>query len=92
MSKAHFERFTNYSVNARIRTLKSMKRLFLFLSLIFCLSYSAFAQQRPLLTEDVDTTPEGSFELAAGVDFLQNAKFPLSGLRGDQTRVGDIRV
>jgi hypothetical protein len=70
MSKAHFERFTNYSVNARIRTLKSMKRLFLFLSLIFCLSYSAFAQQRPLLTEDVDTTPEGSFELAAGVDFL----------------------
>jgi hypothetical protein len=26
------------------------------------------------------------------VDFLQNAKFPLSGLRGDQTRVGDIRV
>ncbi len=69
-----------------------MKRLFLFLSLIFCLSYSAFAQQRPLLTEDVDTTPEGSFELAAGVDFLQNAKFPLSGLRGDQTRVGDIRV
>jgi hypothetical protein len=69
-----------------------MKRLFLFLSLILCLSFPAFAQQRPLLTEDVDTTPEGSFEIAAGVDFLQNAKFPLSGLRGDQTRLGDVRV
>ncbi|MEJ7862164.1 MAG: hypothetical protein WKF90_11095 [Pyrinomonadaceae bacterium] len=69
-----------------------MKRLFLFLSLIFCLSFPAFAQQRPLLTEDVDITPEGSFEIGVGVDFLQNAKFPLSGLRGDQTRVGDVRV
>ncbi len=69
-----------------------MKRLFLFLSVIFCLSFSVLAQQRPLLTEDVDTTPEGSFEVAAGVEFLQNAKFPLSGLRGDQTRVGEVRV
>ncbi len=69
-----------------------MKRLFLFLNLIFCLSFPAFAQQRPLLTEDVDITPEGSFEIGVGVDFLQNAKFPLSGLRGDQTRVGDVRV
>jgi hypothetical protein len=66
----------------------------LFTSLIFILAMSAFvfAQQRPLITDDVDTIPEGSFEIAAGVDFLQNAKFPLSGLRGDLTRVGDVRV
>ena len=69
-----------------------MKRLFVCLILTFCLNLAAFAQQRPLLTEDVDTTPEGAIEIAAGIDFLQNAKFPLSGLRGDQTRVGDIRV
>jgi len=69
-----------------------MKRLFVCLNLIFCLSVFAVAQQRPLLTDDVDTTPEGSIEIAAGVDFEQNAKFPLSGLRGDLTRVGDIRV
>jgi hypothetical protein len=56
------------------------------------LSVFAFAQQRPLLTDDVDTTPVGAFEIAAGVDFEQNAKFPLSGLRGDLTRVGGIRV
>ncbi len=53
---------------------------------------SARAQQRPLLTEDVDITPEGAIEIAAGVDFLQNEKFPLSGLKGDLTRVGDFRV
>jgi len=50
------------------------------------------AQQRPLITEDVDITPAGSIEIAAGTDFLQNAKFPLSGLKGDLTRVGDIRI
>ncbi len=69
-----------------------MKRLFVYLILTFYLSFSAFAQQRPLLTEDVDITPEGAIEIAAGVDFLQNAKFPLSGLRGDLTRIGDVRV
>ncbi len=69
-----------------------MKRLFVFLITGFCLSFSAFAQQRPLLTEDVDITPEGAVEIAAGFDFLQNAKFPLSGLRGDQTRIGDVRA
>ncbi|HSK73129.1 MAG TPA: hypothetical protein VK892_15635 [Pyrinomonadaceae bacterium] len=69
-----------------------MNRLLASITLIFCAAVLTFAQQRPLLTEDVDTTPEGAFEIAAGVDFLQNAKFPLSGLRGDLTRVGDIRV
>lgn len=52
----------------------------------------AYAQQRPLLTDDIDITPTGAFEVGAGVDFIQNAKFPLSGIRGDLTRVGDIRL
>lgn len=52
----------------------------------------ADAQQRPLLTDDIDITPSGAFEIGVGVDFYQNAKFPLSGLTGDLTRVGDIRV
>jgi len=69
-----------------------MKHFFVCLILNFCLSLAVFAQQRPLLTEDVDITPEGAIEIAAGVDFLQNAKFPLSGLRGDLTRIGDVRV
>lgn len=69
-----------------------MKRLVIYLILTFYLSLSALAQQRPLLTEDVDTTPEGAIEIGAGIDFLQNAKFPLSGLKGDLTRIGDVRV
>jgi len=67
-----------------------MKRLSFFLLLI--VAASMHAQQRPLLTDDVDITPPGAFDIAAGVDFFQDAKFPLSGIEGDLTRVGDIRV
>lgn len=59
---------------------------------VVCLSAAASAQQRPLLTEDVDIIPPGSLRIEAGIDFMQNAKFPLSGLTGDLTRVGVIGV
>ncbi|MEW6360696.1 MAG: hypothetical protein AB1477_01095 [Acidobacteriota bacterium] len=59
---------------------------------MICAANPAAAQQRPLITDDVDITPQGTIELSVGVDFIQNAKFPLSGLRGDMTRVGDIRL
>lgn len=52
----------------------------------------ALAQQRPLLTDDVDIAPAGTLNVSLGVDFLQDAKFTLSGLKGDLTRVGDIRI
>lgn len=55
-----------------------------------CIAVSA--QQRPLLTDDIDITPAGSLEIGAGVDFFQNAKFPLSGIRGELSRIGDIRI
>ncbi|HTK38541.1 MAG TPA: hypothetical protein VL325_08615, partial [Pyrinomonadaceae bacterium] len=60
--------------------------------IIILVSVFAFAQQRPLITDDVDITPQGAVELGAGVDFFQNVKFPLSGLKGDLTRVGDVRL
>ncbi|MGI8917090.1 MAG: hypothetical protein ACR2H6_00720 [Pyrinomonadaceae bacterium] len=50
------------------------------------------AQQRPLLTEDVDIIPPGTLRIEAGIDFLQGAKYPVSGLTGDLTRVGVIGV
>lgn len=68
-----------------------MKHLFAFLVLA-CAVIGVNAQQRPLLTDDVDITPPGSLELSAGVDFFQDAKFPLSGINGDLSRLGDIRV
>lgn len=69
-----------------------MFRRIAFIVITVAAAISANAQQRPLLTDDVDITPPGSLELGLGVDFLQNAKFPLSGLKGDLTRVGDIRL
>ncbi|MDQ3258461.1 MAG: hypothetical protein M3R15_32015, partial [Acidobacteriota bacterium] len=39
-----------------------------------------------------DVLPPGSLRIEAGVDFLQGAKFPASGLTGDLTRVGVIGV
>jgi hypothetical protein len=69
-----------------------MKRLILSIALLAAAAFAANAQQRPLLTDDVDITAPGTLDLALGVDFFQDAKFPLSGLTGDLTRVGDIRI
>jgi hypothetical protein len=80
--------FTKPPLGARINL---VKRLSILLIVIFAAT-AVLAQQRPLLTDDVDITPPGAFDLAAGVDFFQDAKFPLSGIEGDLTRVGDIRI
>jgi len=58
----------------------------------FSIPLMARAQQRPLITEDVDIIPPGSLRIGVGVDFLQGAKFPVSGLTGDLTRAGVINV
>jgi hypothetical protein len=63
-------------------------------ALAFALSLGivARAQQRPLITEDVDVLEPGALRVQAGIDFMQDAKFPASGLTGDLTRVGVIGV
>lgn len=81
--------FTKTSFSVKIG---DMFRRVAVLVLIAFASIAAGAQQRPLLTDDVDIVPQGAIEIGAGVEFLQNAKFPLSGLKGDLTRVGDIRI
>ncbi len=50
------------------------------------------AQQRPLITEDVDIIPPGTIRIEAGIDFMQGAKYPVSGINGDLTRVGVIGI
>jgi hypothetical protein len=70
-----------------------MLRTFLLVSFaIVALAFSTSAQQRPLITEDVDIIPPGTLRIEAGIDFLQGAKYPVSGLTGDLTRVGVIGV
>jgi len=64
---------------------------------VVLLMFAAFtsavqAQQRPLLTEDVDIIPPGTIRIEAGLDFLQDARFPVSGITGDLTRVGVIGI
>jgi len=81
--------FTNIRFNAKIG---DMFRLIAFLTIVAEAGLAINAQQRPLITDDVDIVPQGAIEVGAGVEFLQNAKFPLSGLTGDLTRVGDIRI
>ena len=55
-------------------------------------SSSGNAQQRPLLTEDVDIIKPGVIRIETGFEFLQDQTFPLSGLRGDLTKFADTRL
>src|ERR671918_24884 len=69
-----------------------MSRIPFILVLIAFFAVAALAQQRPLITEDVDIIPPGSIRIEAGIDFMQGAKYTVSGLRGDLTRVGVIGI
>ncbi|HKU74215.1 MAG TPA: hypothetical protein VJR02_09860 [Pyrinomonadaceae bacterium] len=69
-----------------------MKRLLFTLALLVCCAVLGAAQQRPLITEDVDIIPPGTIRIEAGIDFMQGAKYTVSGIRGDLTRVGVIGI
>ncbi|HYW70243.1 MAG TPA: hypothetical protein VE961_04370 [Pyrinomonadaceae bacterium] len=60
--------------------------------LLLGLGFAVQAQQRPLVTEDVDIITPGSLRIQAGVDFMQRARYPVSGLEGDLTRGGVIGI
>ncbi len=77
--------------------MKSRKSRTLFLAVqfalvVWCGSLTAAAQQRPLITEDVEIVKPGSVRFEFGFDFQQNRDFPLSGLNGDLTRVGVVSL
>jgi len=60
----------------------------IFASLILLLGAgSAVAQQRPLLTEDPETIGAGRVLVEGGVEYDNDAVYPVSGLRGDLFRV-----
>ncbi|HLG17575.1 MAG TPA: hypothetical protein VJH03_24235 [Blastocatellia bacterium] len=68
------------------------RRFTLAASFVALVAITAPAQQRPLLTEDVDIIKPGVIRIEAGFEFLQDQRFPLSGLRGDLTKVMDTRL
>lgn len=79
--------------NRRSMTHKSLlvKTSIVIAAVLACFSCAA-AQQRPLVTEDVDIIAPGTIRIEAGLDFMQGARFPVSGINGDLTRVGVIGV
>src|SRR5689334_18370889 len=60
-----------------------MIRRFVFLLALLACSVPAFAQQRPLQTEDPETIGAGRILLEAGVDYKRDVYYPVSGLRGN---------
>lgn len=76
-------------MKSRIKSIGAGAASFL---LMLSVAALACAQQRPLITEDVDIIPPGSLRIEAGIDFVQKAKFPVSGLTGDLTRAGVIGI
>jgi hypothetical protein len=67
---------------------RSLPALLTFLALCGGIS----AQERPLRTVDVDTVPAGTLRAQVGFDFLQDIDFPLSGLNGDLTTIGNVNI
>jgi hypothetical protein len=68
-----------------------MRRLPL-LVLLLALPLTTAAQTRPLTTPEADTIKSGEALVQFGFEFLQDARFPLTGLEGDLTRVGMVDV
>jgi len=69
-----------------------MKRSIVISLMLLSFTMITAAQQRPLITEDVDIIPPGTIRIEAGLDFMQGARYTVSGIKGDLTRVGVIGV
>ena len=68
-------------------------RLFAFVAVFLTVAnLPALAQQRPLITEDVEIVKPGSARFEAGFDFLQDKNYPVSGLNGDPSRLGVVSL
>ncbi len=62
-----------------------MKPVFSVLRSLFfvLLAAPAFAQQRPLITEDPEPVGPGRILVEMGIDYLRDIEYPVSGLRGN---------
>lgn len=58
--------------------------------LLLTVSATAWAQSRPLVTEDPETVGPGQILLEAGIDYAREAVFSASGLQGTLWRVGTL--
>jgi hypothetical protein len=58
------------------------------LGLVMGLAMPAWAQSRPLVTEDPETVGPGQVLVEAGVDYAKDLVYPASGLQGNLWRLG----
>jgi hypothetical protein len=63
-----------------------IRRFVLTTALVLCAT-TAFAQQRPLQTEDPETIGAGRMLIETGIDYNRDVYFPVSGLRGNHFTV-----
>lgn len=61
-------------------------------ALLFFGAKIGVAQQRPLVTEDIEIVAPGAVRFELGLDFQQDRNFPLSGLNGDLSRLGVVSL
>jgi len=69
-----------------------MIRRFVVAAALIVASAPAFAQQRPLQTEDPETIGAGRLLVEAGLDYNRDTYFPVSGLRGNHLTMPDFGV
>jgi hypothetical protein len=70
--------------------MKSIVRTVLTLAVLAASTTGAWAQQRPLVTEDPETVGAGRLLIEAGLDYGRDVFFPLSGLGGNMLSVPTI--
>src|SRR6058998_3573617 len=64
-----------------------MKRIAWCLMFVCLAASSAFAQQRPLVTEDPEPVGAGRVLIEAGGDLSRDQQYPVSGLKGTLFRL-----
>lgn len=69
-----------------------MMRSSILIAALVLTAVPAFAQQRPLQTEDPETIGSGRILLEAGVDYRRDVLLPVSGLRGNLVTVPQFGV
>ena len=62
------------------------------IAMIVACAPRAWAQQRPLITEDPETLGAGQILIEAGFDYGRDVLFPVSGLEGHLLRLGLVGV
>jgi len=59
---------------------------------VLAMSQSAFAQQRPLVTEDPETIGAGRLLIEGGIDYAHDQQYSLSGLKGNLWRIPTLGI